>query len=57
MFTLVLETNGIRQVERKQAQNTLIIVLQILTTEQMSARESPATIKAEYFHDNFEMQL
>jgi len=35
----------------------LQITLHILTTEQTSARESPVTIKAEYFHDNFEMQL
>ena len=44
-FTLVLETNCIRQLERKQAQIIVAIILQILTTEQTSARETHATIK------------
>jgi len=41
---LVLETNCIRQLGRKQAQIILIIILQILTAEQTSARETHATI-------------
>ena len=41
----LLETNGIRQLERKQAQIILNIILQILTPEQTSARETSTTIK------------
>ena len=43
--TLALETNGTRQLERRQAQIILTIILQILTAEQTSAMETHAIIK------------
>jgi len=58
-FTVVLETNGIRQLERKQGWNVSTIILQILAAKQTSEWESPATIKdmSIHSHDNFDMQL
>ena len=41
---MVLETNCIKQLEGKQAQIILIIILQILTAEQTFARETHAII-------------
>ena len=56
---MVLETNGIRQLERKQSWNMSTIILLILAAKQTSEWESPATIKdmSIHSHDNFDMQL
>ena len=42
---MVLETNGIRQLERKQTWIMSTVILQILTAKQTSECELPATIK------------